>query len=381
MNTHIEISGLIFLSGLLIGCATTRKKFAVNAALMGEPIRTTVDSSLVREFIEGSTEASDSPRVRFLLEKYRDRPVDSATLKELADESSVDFGAAYFIHRVWENSGQRALQKRFYETVQEIRNPSARVRVPGRDPVEPESYVILFVPGLLYESKPETKGDLAGPRRTLSEEGFRTELVKIKEAGTVEENGRIIADAIRKHRTSRVILVSTSKGGPDVAFALGTALMAHEASHVRAWVSVGGALHGSRLADKTRQGLEYWPLRLYGFFKGIDVPALVRSMTIEQSETRFQRQTIPDHIYILHYVSVPFSGSVIKEVREPYEYMRQFGPNDGIVLLPEQILKNGHVVLAIGFDHWFRDPEIDLKTLALTRLVFEKINTVAELEP
>lgn len=378
MNVRIEWKALLLLlAGLLPNCLTaTRKEFPVHADLMGEPIVTTVDSELAGEFLEAGVSSAGSARIQSLLAKYKDQPLNSPTLKSLADESSVDFSTAYFVHRVWENSNHQLLQKRFYETTRRIRKAKGEFAgILKLSPAERKDYIILFVPGLLYIDKPETKGDLAGQREMLSQEGFRTELVEIKEAGTVEENGEIIARSIQLHNNSRIILVSTSKGGPDVAHALGTVLQGRDLSHVRAWVSVGGVLRGAPLVEKVKNSIEYPFLRLYGFFKSFDVPALAESMSVGRSMARFQRQKIPEHIYILHYVSVPFSGTVIKEVRDPYEYMRRFGPNDGIVLLSEQILKNGHVVLAIGSDHWFQDPEIEIKTIALTGLVFDHIRS------
>jgi hypothetical protein len=366
---------MVLVAGFLLSCQSgTQKRYLINVELMGEPIHTTVDSSRAREFLEGNFDSPEDDRIRKLMTKYDGHELNNTTLKMIAEETSVDFGAAYFIHRIWRDPGHRNLQKRFYEAVERIEAGAEPIaEIPGLSKKERESYVILFVPGMLYLTKPETKGDLAGPRQLLAAQGFRTELVEIEEVGTVEENGKIIARAILKHQQTKVILVSTSKGGPDVAYALGTVLSEGESRHVQAWVSVGGVLRGSQLADKTRSGIEYWPLRLYGFFKGFDVPAVLDSLSVQKSLERFQRQRIPRHIYILHYVSIPFSGSVIDEVRDPYMYLKKFGPNDGIVLLSEQILRNGHVVLAVGFDHWFRDPRIDIKTLALTGIVLENV--------
>lgn len=352
----------------LLGCESgAQRGYAAQASAVNQSLKLVVDSPEARDLLEGRRPF----RVARVLQKYKRSSLDSDTLRKVAEETSPDFGAAYFMHRVWQNAAHRALQKRFNETVETIRRERRGILPPRFvSRAERQRTIVLFVPGLLYRSKPETKGDLAGPRALLIEQGVRTELVNILEAGTVEQNGQAIAHAIRRHKDLQVILVSTSKGGPDVAYALGSVLKPEEATHVRAWVSVGGALRGSLLADKVRASVEYWPLRLYGFVKGFDVPALVDSMSVRKSRSRFDGGRIPEHIYILHYVSVPFSSTVIKEVRKPYTYLNRFGPNDGVVLLSEQLTRNGHVVLAVGSDHWFRDPEIELKTLALTRLVF-----------
>ena len=57
-----------------------------------------------------------------------------------------------------------------------------------------------------------------------------------------------------------------------------------------------------------------------------------------------------------------------------YDSMRPYGPNDGVTLLADEILPQGHVVLAIGADHRFVDPRTDLKTLALASLIIELVD-------
>ena len=47
-----------------------------------------------------------------------------------------------------------------------------------------------------------------------------------------------------------LVVVSASKSGAEVALALGRVLTPAETSHVRAWVSIGGVLRGSPVADR-----------------------------------------------------------------------------------------------------------------------------------
>jgi len=296
--------------------------------------------------------------------KYDGKEVNNEILKSLADATSVDFAAAYFIYRIGLNKKHHALQQQF------------NAFVSGNKPstYDYSNYIFLFVPGLLYKSKPETKGDLKGPRNLLNKNGFRTALVNIKEAGTVEENGFIIAGSIKKYNSFNVVIVSTSKGGPDVAYALGSVLNESELMHVKGWVSVGGALKGSPLVEKAAEFPDNLLLAAYGIYKGFNAGCVIHSMSVKQSMKRFNEQSIPKHIYVLHYIGVPFSGSVIPQVRQAYNYMRNFGPNDGVVLFSDEILENGNVVLAIGYDHWFRDPNIDIKTLSLTYTLLKQIS-------
>jgi hypothetical protein len=64
----------------------------------------------------------------------------------------------------------------------------------------------------------------------------------------------------------------------------------------------------------------------------------------------------PNSLLVLDYVGAPLSGQV-----------------DGLTLLADEVLNSGRVVFAIGQDHYYRDPEIDLKALALACLVLEQL--------
>jgi len=350
-------------------CVSARlAQYPVRTNLVGAALETTVDSILVQQFLEGKLSVTNAIKVKRIIAKYDNMKLNNETLKLLSDETSVDFAAGYFIQRIQQVPKNNQLQTQFNSELAQIKNSNKKFIINA-----PNDFLFLFVPGLLYQSKPETKGDLAEPMALLKAHGLNTLRVNIKEVGTVEENGEIIAAAIRKHHNSKIVLVSTSKGGPDVAHALGNVLTEQELNHVKGWVSIGGALKGSKIVDKTRRWPDRWILGVYGFFKGFDIPAVQDSLSEKRSLVRFQKQKIPKHIYILHYIGVPFSGSVIKQVKKPYSYLRKFGPNDGIVLLCDEILENGQVVLAVGYDHWFKDKEIDLKTLALTKTMLAHI--------
>ena len=72
-------------------------------------------------------------------------------------------------------------------------------------------------------------------------------------------------------------------------------------------------------------------------------------------------------------VGAPLSGQVAADVKGRWKTLARFGPNDGLTLLADEVLNSGRVVFAIGQDHYYRDPEIDLKALALACLVLEQL--------
>jgi len=154
----------------------------------------------VEHFLENTGLKSEhDSRISAVHARYDPLPLQSDTLRALSDETSPDFAAVYFVRRILSMPHHWNLQKRFVAHVEVFRKDreEGRVQIAARGL---ENYIAVFVPGLFYESKPETKGDMAKPRALLNNAGLETQLVRIREAGTVEENGERIAAELRTRR-------------------------------------------------------------------------------------------------------------------------------------------------------------------------------------
>jgi hypothetical protein len=216
----------------------------------------------------------------------------------------------------------------------------------------------------------------------MADMGFKTMLVETNEVGLVEENANIVAEAIRRlsEQDRDIILVSASKGGPEVALALGGILNERESNQVKAWISVGGILRGSPNADR----LLRWPRRaflpvlraIYGYPRGI-----VRNLGTAVRGKAFDSLDLPSHLCSLQYVGAPLSGQVGKDTRGRYERLNELGPNDGLTLLADELIEGGAVITDVGLDHYYRDSLIDLKTVALAHIVIREIESATHAVP
>ena len=79
--------------------------------------------------------------------------------------------------------------------------------------------------------------------------GCATDLVPISTTGTVRRNARTLCDWLAVQPDRPVILVSLSKGGPDVKVALAEPDAEPAFRNVVAWISLCGILDGTRMAD------------------------------------------------------------------------------------------------------------------------------------
>jgi len=351
---------------LVAGCSATTHRYPVDTELGFTSVRTTVDSDLAARYLLDS----GGPRIAALRSRYDAQILGNDELRALAEESSPDFAAVYFVRRILDAPRHLDSQERFTDSLRLLRDAQP-IRI---DRADRDAYTFAFVPGLFYERRPENGAAMARTRAVLRERGFKTFLVPTGELSTVEEGARVLADYLIEARDTKrkIILTSASKGGADVAHALGHLLAGTDLSHVCGWVSIGGVLRGTPLADVGLTFPSSWFLALTGWAHGTSL-GLARDLSTAEGARRSAGYTFPAHLQVLHFVGVPFSGTVSDSVRGNYNTMVRYGPNDGVTLLPDQLLPQGHVVLALGSDHRFQDSGMDLKTLALASLIVELV--------
>jgi len=234
---------------------------------------------------------------------------------------------------------------------------------------------VWFVPGWFYRTEPGTGAAFLRQRALLTRLGAEHRLLEVVENGTVEENARHIAREVRALEPgARVILVSASKGGPEAAHALGALLDPDETVPVVAWINVGGLLRGTPLADWATRWPMRWLTPLYYHVQGRDPGASIESLTTEASRARFEQETIPDHVMVINFAGIPLSGDISPGAEFGYTRTRHAGPNDGLTTIVDEIAHGGRTIVQVGLDHYFLDPDLDLKTLALALTVATELD-------
>jgi len=362
----------IFLSLFSSGCATV-PKYQVQGTLAGQEISTTTDSELSKYYLEHYlNNARINPeydkKIDQVLAIWDKRPLDSARLEELTQHFSPDFATLYFVSRISQDPVNRKAQEAFHVHLAIIKkkSPEEIFRIAERS----APYLITFVPGYAYKRDPATGADFARQRRLMTQVGFKSLLIETDELATVEENARIVANEIMRleEKYQKIILVSASKGGAEVALAIGKLLPPQQLRSVKAWLSIGGLLRGSPSADQALTWPRSWLVRIVFFFKGLRADVIENLSTQKRREV-FAQLEFPEHILMLQYVGAPLSGHIAEYVEGRYSDLKKLGPNDGLTLLADELVRGGIVITDIGLDHYYLDPEIDLKTFALASVV------------
>ena len=356
--------GLItLLFGLLVLSACAG--LPVRGMVGGQTIETRVDSEAARYYLEhylpgNRTDAALDERIDRVYQSANGYLPDRTDLKHLSDDFSVDFAALYFADQI----ARIPVNRRFRSAFERAYDYALKAYPEGRVSLSTE-YEVMFVPTYLYKRLFSVGADMAVPRAAIKKVGLTCHFVETQDDGAIEVNAELVAAAIRARAQSgrRLIIISASKSGPEVALAL-TKLGPAGTRHVAAWINAMGALQGTPLVDdRLFPDLEI----LVG---KVDI-AGTESMTTARGRRRFDSFRVPDHVLVVNYFGVPVVGSVSFWARTSFFPLRKYGPNDGTVLLPDMIFPGGVTLTELGSDHFMRRKPLDIVTVALAITVID----------
>lgn len=360
----------------LCACAPLAR-YETAGELAGQPVETRVDSQAAAYYLESylpgmAADPELSATIDETLAQVDPAPADREGLARLARALSTDFATMHFVSRLYADPRNRRMQDRFLELVDALTNVPREQLV--ADLEQYHGYTIVFVPGYAYRSNPDNGADFRRQRELLSELGFEPLLIETQEFGTVEANAEILARelGVLMRQYGAIIVVSASKGGPEVAIALDALRGAPRADSIKAWISAGGLLRGSPYADRYLSWPKDWLARMMLRRRG-QPPEILENLSTVARRPAFDGLTLPSDVLMLQYVGAPLSGHVRDETRGRYRVMRRLGPNDGLTLLSDELVNGGLVVTEIGLDHYLRAPDIDIRTVALTYAVLNEL--------
>jgi hypothetical protein len=331
----------------------------------------TVAATLVTLLAQGALWSAE-PEARGSREAIRlaiaeeDASALRSALAALAGATSVDAAAQAFVQAIEAVPRNHQFRARFEAALAHPETPTPK----GTE----AHWLFILVPGWLYLADPETGADLSRVQSVLSSLGLASRRVPLEENGTIEANAQILADYVERLEVEarRLILVSTSKGGPETHLALHRLQRADHAKHVAAWVNIGGLLNGTAVADHWSTWPRSW-LAAVGFALRGHGTASIESMRTDAGRTRFASVSLPPHLLVVNYLGVPMAADIHSGVRDRYELLSKDGPNDGLTLLADAIVPQGVTLVGRGLDHFLADPNQDRIVAAMALAVLDTL--------
>lgn len=352
----------------------TQNKY-IFGTFLGQQINASVDNELAALYFKNCIDSSFhinetqllSDEVKSILKKEKLNNKDYAFLSNYV---SVDFSTLVFAQKKYEHSKNKYAQDTFQKYLNEFSN-SKELKIQDKA----NEYLYVFVPGLFYIKHADIGGDFAKQQKMLNKIGLSTLFIKTNEVGSIIENAKIIASKLKEinQKHSKIIVVSASKGGPDLSYALGKLLKPKESKHIKAWISIGGVLRGSQIADKHLNGVNRLWTKIILFFIKAKIN-FVEDLSQEKSILRYNSLQLPEDLLIIHYVGAPLSSQVNRKVRKSFKELSKLGPNDGLTTLQDELTSQGIVVTQLGLDHYYNDPYIEKKSMALLHTTLKILN-------
>lgn len=345
---NVAIIGILILFSLF--CQQTQKFYRGQGILVGKERELDVDSDSAVKLLQSSEEELRIPSLQ--------------ELSSLVKRYSSDYATIFLLRAIYSNKFQERSQKLYL-------NFSERLKTSGlskRDLVKLGKFQFLFVPGLAYRLDTSTGADFERQRQWFGKQGFKTVLIETDELGLATNNALIIGKYLATNSDKRkIILVSASKGSQDVLTYLNKIASPEETARIHSWINIGGINRGTLLADEFTKIPKSLLAKILLGFHGRSTE-LVKDLQRKQEPLDSGKYFFPDTIKVIHFQGVLFESQVSDRIRSRYKILKPFGPNDGLTLMIDSIRPDGIVITEIGLDHYFQDPEIDIKTAALALL-------------
>jgi hypothetical protein len=370
---------LLYLSALwaIVGCAHHKEEipcYWAEGRMGDKQIATCVDSRLAEYYIENyQTGNGTNPRL--------DRQIDAAqralgpgipsreALEYVSDAYSCDLATLLMTQRMFEEDPAAQPFRRYF--AEELRRMNTNSDEEPLDvPADYKDLYMVIVPGAFYESSPELNGDFAIQRRALARYGWRSCVILTEDNGSIDDNAYIVACVLRRlHRQGRrVVLISASRGAAEIAMAVGMLMSPEETSNLRGWINVVGVPRGTPVTDETTSFPMCILVAIYQRINHLGSLAGPRSMTTYRSRPRYEASLpLPEHMAIVNYFGIPLSGHIGEATEGGYRRLRKYGPNDGVTLVIDCPIEGHPLVPEIGLDHHMRDPQAEVKAVALAR--------------
>jgi len=219
----------------------------------------------------------------------------------------------------------------------------------------PPDVKLAIVPGAFYRENPRSGADGHVVREQAERLGWRTDLIPIASTGSLQENASTIYRWLGEHRHNRIVLVSLSKGGPDVKMALAQSGADRAFEPVVAWINLCGLLDGTPLADWlfSRQ-IGAWCLRQYFRLRGQNF-GFVGDLRRGKATPLDFALHLPAHMQMISVAGFPLTQHLTNGMMSRcHRQLAPHGPNDGGLLLADVCAWPGLIYPIWGGDHYLR---------------------------
>ena len=281
------------------------------------------------------------------------------TVRQLTQQHGIDFATALLFDRLRRSEAHGPFIRRL-EAMPE--GPAGGWQ---RDTT------VAVVPGAFYVERPESGADGGFVMEQAARIGCRAVRVALSSLGTLRENARILSEWIAQQPRRPLILVSLSKGGADVRWALQAPDAARTFQHVAAWINISGLIRGTAIVNWLMQRRARTRLvQLMLWWHGLHFDAL-RELEYGTGGPLDSDLVLPRELLVVHLSGFPLTNCLTRPIAQRgHRRLAPLGPNDGGAnLLTDLIGLPGLIYPVWGADHYM-EPKSDVNALLRRLLCF-----------
>ena len=298
---------------------------------------------------------------RQLIPKFSGRIPSSVDLRELGKEYGNDLAAAVFAECIRATPPHAKF----------IRDVDATDLEGPIPPSKAGKAHLLVVPALGYERYRYAGGDGGMVIEAAKYLGMHAELVRTSCGATIDENAKILADALaRIDGDGPVWIASISKAALEVRHFLETHPHLIREKNVAGWLSICGMPNGASVVERFRARLGPITFRLSALIAGLPME-LVRQLC---SDHKFWERglSVPKDLIVINVVAVPLLWHMQRSgIIRRYKLLADWGPNDGTVLIGDSPALPGLIYPVWGADHYMRDPGLSFLIHKILRFALD----------
>lgn len=282
--------------------------------------------------------------------------LDTTTLRQISQKQGLDFATAVLYDRLLKSSDasdcpQDSFTKRTAASISTIQD---------------ETGLIAIIPGAFYQETTKFNADGTAILKQAQQLGLEVATIPTKSFGSLDENGTIIRDWLVKHAVPNTVLVSLSKGGADLKWALHQAYNRSQSGstfrNVSAWINISGICEGTPLVnwllEKRYRSLLVRPMFLW---RSYDFN-VVREVGYGPNTLLNCEWRIPSHMKLVHVLGFPLQQHLTCGLaRRGHRRLSGFGPNDGSgIVLSDAVRRPGIIMPIWGADHYLCNEQVTL---------------------
>jgi len=265
-------------------------------------------------------------------------------LRAMAEREGIEFATALLYQRVRASDRHRS----FIQAIDKLMDDAG--------PISDPPFKLAIVPGAFYKEFPASGADGRLVHEAAGPIGIDVETIPVHSFGSLETNAETIVEWLQERAVGPTVLISLSKGGSDVKWALDHPRALRAFQHVVAWVNLSGILYGTPLVSWVLR----WRLRALWYrcllrMRGYDF-GVVRQLDCTADAPLHKALTLPAAMSVIHVVGFPLWRHLTNALaRRWYRRIRHLGPNDGAgILLGNLAITPGQIYPLWGADHYLR---------------------------